>query len=53
MTLNTDILVALKRKHPPAVAWFATLSDGPLVAGFAAADYDLSALATAPSKVEE
>jgi predicted nucleic acid-binding protein len=36
MILDTDVLVDLKRKHPPAVAWFATLSEWPLVAGFAA-----------------
>ncbi len=32
--LDTDILVDIQRGHPPAVAWFAGLSDLPSVPGF-------------------
>jgi predicted nucleic acid-binding protein len=32
--LDTDILIDIQRGHPPAVAWFASLKDLPLVPGF-------------------
>jgi predicted nucleic acid-binding protein len=32
--LDTDILIDIQRGHPPAVAWFTTLTDLPSVAGF-------------------
>jgi hypothetical protein len=36
MILDTDVLIDLKRKHPPALAWLATLPAPPLVCGLAA-----------------
>lgn len=36
MILDTDVLIDLERKHPPAINWFAKLSGAPSVAGFAA-----------------
>ena len=32
--LDTDILIDIQRGHPPAVAWFSTLTDLPLIPGF-------------------
>ena len=32
--LDTDVLIDIQRGHPPAIAWFASLSDLPSVAGF-------------------
>ena len=36
MLLDTDVLIDLLRKHPPAEAWFSGVSPLPDVAGFAA-----------------
>ncbi len=36
MLVDTDILIDLQRKHPPAVAWFTTLPVMPAVPGFVA-----------------
>ena len=36
MLFDTDILVDIKRDHPPAIVWFTTLPEIPMVAGFAA-----------------
>ena len=36
MLLDTDVLIDLLRPVPAAVAWFSTLTDPPMVAGFAA-----------------
>lgn len=36
MLLDTDILIDVTRKHPPAFAWFAGLLEQPSIAGFAA-----------------
>lgn len=32
--VDTDVLIDIQRGHPPAVAWFAGLSEPPLVPGF-------------------
>ncbi|HEX5102204.1 MAG TPA: PIN domain-containing protein [Pirellulaceae bacterium] len=32
--VDTDVLIDIQRGHPPAVAWFAGLSELPLVSGF-------------------
>ena len=32
--LDTDVLVDVQRGHPPALAWFASLTDLPAVPGF-------------------
>lgn len=32
--LDTDVLIDIQRGHSPALAWFASLSDLPLVPGF-------------------
>jgi hypothetical protein len=32
--LDTDILIDVQRGHPPAVAWFAQLTELPCVPGF-------------------
>lgn len=32
--LDTDILIDIQRKHAPALAWFASLTDLPSVTGF-------------------
>ena len=34
--LDTDVLIDLSRKHPPALAWLETLTEYPTAAGFAA-----------------
>ena len=34
LLLDTDILIDIQRGHPPAVAWFAGLSDLPAIPGF-------------------
>ena len=36
MILDTDVLIDLKRKHPPAITWLAALPAPPLVCGVAA-----------------
>lgn len=36
MLIDSDILVDIVRKHPPAVAWFATLTARPFTTGFSA-----------------
>lgn len=33
LVLDTDILIDIERGHPPAVAWFASLTEMPLVPG--------------------
>jgi predicted nucleic acid-binding protein len=32
--LDTDVLIDVQRRHPPAVAWFAQLTELPVVPGF-------------------
>jgi predicted nucleic acid-binding protein len=32
--VDTDVLIDIQRGHPPAVAWFAGLTEPPLVPGF-------------------
>ena len=32
--LDTDVLIDVQRGHPPALAWFASLTDVPAVPGF-------------------
>jgi hypothetical protein len=32
--LDTDVLIDIQRGHPPALAWFTTLTDLPSVPGF-------------------
>lgn len=32
--LDTDVLIDIQRGHPPAVAWFASLTELPAVPGF-------------------
>lgn len=32
--LDTDVLIDIQRGHPPAIAWFSSLSDLPSVPGF-------------------
>ncbi len=34
MIVDTDILIDLQRKHPPAISWFASLDTVPNVPGF-------------------
>lgn len=36
MLLDTDILIDLSRRHPPALEWFASLTENPTVSGIAA-----------------
>jgi predicted nucleic acid-binding protein len=31
--VDTDVLIDIQRRHPPAVAWFAGLADLPAVCG--------------------
>lgn len=36
LMLDTDVLIDIQRKHPPAVAWFVSLAEAPSVACFVA-----------------
>ncbi len=43
MLLDTDILVDLRRSHPPALAWIEALAQPPVVSGIAALEFAFGA----------
>ena len=34
LLLDTDVIIDVQRRHPPAMAWFASLTEVPVVSGF-------------------